>query len=114
MCIRDRGKKAKCYRFNNFKGGVRILNDTIFNKNIIVVGSERDNFMNAFENKENIKYSSINNKLPGVFKDDSGNFYDAFGKCVEGDKKGNQLTVLNGFTAYWFAWYAFYPEVEFE
>ena len=108
------GKKAKCYRFNNFKGGVRILNDTIFNKNIIVVGSERDNFVNAFENKENKKYSAINNKLPGVFKDDSGNIYDAFGNCVEGDKKGNQLTVLNGFTAYWFAWYAFYPEVGFE
>ena len=64
--------------------------------------------------KENKKYSSVTNKLPAVFKDDSGNFYDAFGKCVEGDKKGNQLTVLNGFTAYWFAWYAFYPEVGFE
>ena len=46
------GNKAQCYRFNNFKGGVRILNDTAFEKNIIVVGSERDEFITAFENPQ--------------------------------------------------------------
>lgn len=105
--------KAKCYRFNNFKGGVRIITDNVFDKEIIVVGSERDNFITAFENPTKAKYFPSTDKLPGLFHDEQNNIYDAFGFCISGNKKGERLTPMNGFMAYWFGWYAFYPEVKF-
>ena len=107
-------KHAKCYRFSNFKGGVRILNDTAFNKNIIVVGSERDNFITAFENSSGLKFSPVNDQLPGIIKDENGNIYDVFGYCISGEKKGERLTPMTGFMAYWFAWYGFYPDLSFQ
>ena len=103
--------KAKCYRFDNFKGGVRILQDNVFEKDIIVVGSQRDNFITAFENPSKQKYFPVSNQLPAVFKDENNNMYDVFGYCTNGEKKGERLTPMNGFIAYWFGWYAFYPEV---
>lgn len=106
--------KAKCYRFNNFKGGVRIITDTVFEKNIIVVGSERDDFITAFENPSNTKFFPATNKLPGLFRDGDNNVYDAFGYCVDGGKKGERLTPMNGFMAFWFGWYAFYPDVTWQ
>lgn len=106
--------KAKCYRFKNFKPGIQIINDTVFEKNIIVTGSATDNFITAFENPENKKFTVVKNKLPGIIKDDAGNIYDLFGYCIEGNDKGKRLTPMNGFIAYWFAWYAFYPELKFE
>lgn len=108
------GNKAQCYRFNNFKGGVRILNDTAFEKNIIVVGSERDEFITAFENPQHKKYMPSVNKLPGLFKDEAGNLYDIFGYCIDGPLKGSRLQPMDGFMAYWFGWYAFYPTLTFE
>lgn len=104
---------AKCYRFKNFKGGLKIINDNVFDRNVIIVGSEPANFITAFENPENIKYTSVKT-FPGIIKDNEGNIYDAFGYCLEGAKKDSRLTPVNGFIAYWFAWYAFYPEVVFE
>jgi len=108
------GDKAKCYRFDNFKNGIRILGDTVFEKPIIVVGSERENFIIAFENPENLSFKPYTKQIPAVIQDNAGNTYDLFGTCIEGPKKGTSLTAMNGFTAYWFAWYAFYPDVKFE
>lgn len=106
--------QAKCYRFTNFKSGVRIIYDTVFEKNIIVVGSAPDNFITAFENPEQRKFFPVTNQLPGLFKDEQNNIFDAFGFCLSGDKTGERLTPMNGFMAYWFGWYAFYPEVTFK
>lgn len=108
------GDNAKCYRFNNFKNGIRILSDTAFGKEIIVVGSERDNFAMAFENTAKTVFKPYTKQVPGVMQDAEGNVYDPFGYCIEGNKKGSRLTPVNGFIAYWFAWYAFYPDVQFQ
>lgn len=108
------GDEARCYRFNNFKNGVRVIMDTAFQKSIIVVGSDRDNFIVAFNREGNHSYSPNTKQVPGIFSDEEGNVYDAFGYCVEGQKKGSRLTPVNGFIAYWFAWYAFYPQVQFK
>jgi hypothetical protein len=104
-------EQAKCYRFDLFKPGVKVLNDTAFGKNIILIGSERDNFITAFENPSEQKFVIVKNKLPALFQDEEGNMYDIFGYCVEGNKKSERLNPANGFTAYWFAWAAFYPKV---
>lgn len=38
-----------------------------------------------------------------------GNIYDLFGHIVEGPDKGDRLKTPKQFSAYWFAWAAFYP-----
>jgi hypothetical protein len=52
--------------------------------------------------------------MPGIMRDAEGNVYDVFGYCISGTKMGTRLTPMNGFTAYWFAWYAFYPTIQFK
>jgi hypothetical protein len=32
------------------------------------------------------------------------------GECIEGELKGNRLTMLNGMTGFWYAWTRFYPQ----
>ncbi len=108
------GDEARCYRFANFKNGLRILSDTAFGKNIIVVGSERDNYITAFQNPSNLIFTPNTGQMPGIMRDAEGNVYDVFGYCISGTKMGTRLTPMNGFTAYWFAWYAFYPTIQFK
>ncbi len=106
--------KAQCFRFNNFKPGVRILQETVFDKPVIIVGSEPDQFITAFENPQEKKFKPVAKQIPAIFSDDAGNMYDIFGYCLEGDLKGSRLQPVDGFIAYWFAWYAFYPDVKFQ
>jgi len=108
------GDAARCYRFSNFRNGIRVLQDTAFGKNILVVGSERDNFITAFAHPGGTTFKPYTKQVPGVMADAEGNVYDPFGYCIEGTKKGSRLTPLNGFTAYWFAWVAFYPDLQFK
>lgn len=106
--------EAKCYRMQNFRNGIRIVNDSVFGKNVVLIGSEQDNFIVAFENDLNGKKLSLKpltGKAPSIAIDTEGNTFDIFGKCTEGPLKGQQLNSVDGFIAYWFAWAAFYPEV---
>lgn len=106
---------AVVYRFSDFKNGIAINMDTLSGKPVIVVGSTDDNFIVVFENALNGKSITpkiAKNKLPGIIEDNEGNVFDIFGYCISGPAKGSRLQPMNGFIAYWFAWAAFYPEVE--
>ncbi|MFN0274555.1 MAG: DUF3179 domain-containing protein [Chitinophagales bacterium] len=108
-------EKVKCYRFDNFKNGVTVLEDSVFGKKIVLIGSKQDNFITAFENNLNgtqLKLKPVSNTLPAICSDENGNLFDVFGNCIEGSLKGAQLKQVDGFIAYWFAWAAFYPEAE--
>lgn len=108
------GDNAKCYRFDNFKHGIQIISDSVFSKNVILIGSEENNFIVAFENKiqgKKLQFVPATSSAPALIQDGSGNLFDAFGTCIQGPLKGEQLPQLKGFTAYWFAWAAFYPEL---
>ncbi|MBC8046685.1 MAG: DUF3179 domain-containing protein [Fimbriimonadaceae bacterium] len=107
--------QAKCYFFNNFKHGITVINDSVFGKNIVLIGSLQDDFIVAYENNINgnkITLKPIIGKLPAIVTDEAGNLFDVLGNCIEGNLKGSQLKSVDGFIAYWFAWAAFYPEVE--
>lgn len=113
--LNDDGGKTKVYAFSNFKNGITVVNDSVFGKNIALIGSMQDNFIIAFEttlNGTSLQLQPVSNKLPAVVKDENGNLFDVFGYCIEGALKGTQLKAVDGFVAYWFAWAAFYPEVE--
>ena len=44
--------------------------------------------------------------------DDENNKWDIFGKAISGPKTGQQLTPVQSYNAYWFAWAAFWPSSE--
>ncbi len=45
-------------------------------------------------------------------KDSEGTMYDLTGLAVDGPGKGERLQKVTQFMGYWFAWAAFYPEIE--
>jgi hypothetical protein len=106
---------AKVYDFNLFKNGITVITDSVFGKNIAVIGSMQDNFIIAFETTlggATLHLQPAVSALPAIVTDANGNLFDVFGYCVEGNLKGTQLNAVDGFVAYWFAWAAFYPDVE--
>lgn len=77
----------------------------------IVIGSNEFNFMCAYFTKDN-KFEPVQDRLPIVMKDANNNFYDIFGQVVEGPSKGAQLKKSAFMMGYWFAWAAFYPDLD--
>lgn len=103
-----------CFPLTDFKLGITLKMDTLFDKPAIVIGSAPENFVVIFENNLNgksIDAKIVRNALPGIIGDSNGNVFDVFGYCVSGPDKGSRLQPMNGFIAYWFAWAAFYPDV---
>ena len=50
--------------------------------------------------------------LPVIMKDSEGTMYDVSRLAVAGPGKGERLLPVTQFMGYWFAWAAFYPEIE--
>jgi len=108
------GDSAKCYRVQNFKNGLQLIQDFVFGKHVIIAGSARDQLAAAFEIPAGMELHPYTKQTPGIMQDAEGNIYDIFGYCVSGKDAGKRLEAMNGFTAYWFAWYAFYPTLTFQ
>lgn len=49
--------------------------------------------------------------LPAILEDNLGNYWDVFGKAVNGPDKGAQLEFVHQVKAYWFSVASFFPEV---
>lgn len=111
------GEKAKVYPIAGFSPGITVVNDTFNNTSLVVVGSMARNFAVAFESttiqgEELHSFTALENELPVVMVDAGGTKWDIFGRAVEGPRRGEELQSVRSFTAYWFAWGAFYPGVE--
>lgn len=106
-------ENAKVYRFNQFENGGDLLSDQYDDLDLIIIGDKDRNFMVAFKNDLNgstHQFSYVSNGSGSVvFKDELGNQYDLFGKIVDGPNKGNILSPVTSFMAYWFSIGAFYP-----
>ena len=103
---------SKVYRFTNFTNG-NVLKDTFNDKDYLLVGNE--NLIKAFELSE--PYSSLTftydfNNTEVFFKDNEGNKWSVFGKAIEGQRSGEQLTPAVSVVSYWFSIAAFYPNPE--
>lgn len=102
------------YRFNRFSSGIGVLSEMAGARRIVVVGSEEQNFIVSFYTDEPsiVTYTAIQNQLPIAFTDSNGNQYDLFGEVISGPKLGQGLDPTDSFMGYWFAWAAFYPELD--
>lgn len=109
------GEKTEVYPIAGFSDGVSVLNETFNGTPIVVVGSKAKNFAIGFESSlgdEILSFTPLQNELPVVMIDAGGTKWDIFGRAVEGPRSGKELDSIRSFTAYWFAWGAFYPGVE--
>lgn len=121
---KDRGlgiiveNKAKFYPLNKFNSGsVSVEEDQFQGLDLVVVGSAEQNFIMAFDRRlpdgKILQFQAINQTGQAVvMKDDEGNEWNVFGEAVAGLRKGTQLKAVEGYIGYWFAWGAFYPNLE--
>lgn len=108
--------QARAYQLSNFGAGVGVINDTFSDLPVVVAASEPDNFMVIFERtvggSVQLNFNALQGQLPAVMQDDEGTIWDLFGRGLAGPRAGEQLAVTASFIAYWFAWGAFYPDLE--
>ncbi|MEL6922933.1 MAG: DUF3179 domain-containing protein [Bacteroidota bacterium] len=111
----DNGR-ARTYRFDAFDSDeVVIKYDKFMGTELVIVGSERDNFLVAFQ--QQLKNETLNFKVSerypaALLEDDEGNQWDLFGLAISGPRTGQRLEMANAYLGYWFAWGAFYPDCE--
>ncbi len=107
------GEKVKAYRLAEFKGALSLLTDTVGKNEIIVAGSQPDNFIVSFYTEtSDSEFKVEKDSYPVILSDSEGNKWDVFGHAVEGPRKGERLKSPRSFMGYWFAWAAFYPDIE--
>ncbi len=102
------------YRFGHFPDEIRVVSDVLGDRRIVVVGSEQKNFIVSFYSDESasVIYRGVQNQFPTVFEDNNGNSYDIFGEAINGPLKGQRLIPTDSYIGFWFAWAAFYPDLE--
>ncbi|MBX2872318.1 MAG: DUF3179 domain-containing protein [Saprospiraceae bacterium] len=102
-------KAAKAYRFSSMPdNGVGVFTDVFREYNLVIVGSQEANFMQAYVQPEGLTFEPVQDKLPIVMRDDEGNTWNIFGEAVAGPRMGQKLLETRSFIGYWVAWGAFY------
>jgi len=110
------GSKTLAFRFSSFNNGISAMSKVVDGSSITIVGSKADNYIVSYYNKlsdgTNLSFTVVQDKLPIVLTDNEGNSWDIFGEAVGGARLGQRLKPTKSFIAYWFAWAAFYPDIE--
>lgn len=91
---------------------IGLIMDTVEQVPVLVIGSPGMNFIVSFLNDLGAGAKTlepVQNALPVILQDSSGNRWDISGQVVEGPLEGTQLTPTQSFIGYWFSWGAFFP-----
>jgi len=110
---------SKVYQVDSFGASTQTINEQFENQSIVVVGNSTQNIA-AIYNRELsdgtiLTFSPIQDDLPNIMSDGEGNIWDVFGTAVSGPRVGEQLEMTQSYTAFWFAWVAFFenPQIHF-
>jgi len=107
------GGKVKTYSFESFAGAEnKLVKDFFSGQELLVVGNQDKNFITAFYAESGREYEIVSNDFPSILSDNQGNTYDIFGKAVSGPESGQRLEQAPSFIGYWFAFAAFYPDLD--
>ena len=102
---------AKVFEINDFDENGELIFDFIHGMKVVVVGNSKKNFVVAFF--PILKGKSISLEFKDqLLIDENENHYNLFGEVISGPDKGSRLESPMYFTGYWFAWVAFYPNLE--
>lgn len=115
--INEESTVAQIFTFGRFEEGLSMKRELWFGKDLLVVGSEPLNlivsFYNDLEGGENLEFTvASNTSLPVILTDNEGNEWDLFGEAVSGPRRTQQLTPTRSYMGFFFAFGAFYPNVE--
>ncbi len=118
LAVFDKGN-ITVFRFDQLETNNNlILNDfsEYMEKKIVVTGDKNANLMVAFNrllpDGNELNFEVVMNELPVVLKDNEGTKWDVFGRAVSGPRKGQRLQPVTQMMGYWFAFAAFYPDLE--
>jgi hypothetical protein len=107
--------RAKAYK-NAFFKSRRIVADSFQNENFVIIGDEKAGFVASFYEKfiddEKLKFTPISEGTATIMSDQFDNRYNIFGQAISGPNEGIWLRSTGGVMGFWFAWAAFYPEIE--
>jgi len=108
--------KTIAFRFDQLETNEHLITVLFNDKQLVVTGDKQLNLMIAFDSKLTdgtiLDFQYLNNQLPNILTDNEGNVWDIFGRAVEGPRKGEALLPVTQMMGYWFAFAAFYPEIE--
>jgi len=101
------------FRFKSFKDRVSRINTRFNGLDLVIFGSQPDNFLTAFERRltsgELVNLTAMDDVFPIIAEDDHGGKWNIFGEAVSGPHEGVRLSAVDSYMAYWFAWGAFWP-----
>jgi hypothetical protein len=105
---------SKVYQLDGFGSPTMTINEEFEGQSIVVVGNSDLDFAAIYSRELSdgtiLNFSPLDDDLPNVMSDDEGNTWDVFGTAVSGLRAGEQLAMTESYTAFWFAWVAFFPE----
>jgi hypothetical protein len=109
---------TRVFQIDAFPDAIQVRNDSFQNRDLITIGSMDRNIAVTYERRLTdgtiLQFEPVQNRLPVIMKDESGMFWDVFGFAVEGQHEGKQLTLIESYPTYWFAWAAFFPDAVIE
>jgi hypothetical protein len=100
---------------------IEFFNDTVqiyqanFNSHkLLIVGDKNEQYFSAFIYDEDLganAFYAVQNNLPNIMNDDTGNIFDMFGNVVSGPAAGKRLLSPHAYRAHTFAWQAIFSEI---
>lgn len=110
-------EKVKVYRFESVSKGVNnVIQDQISSTNIVVFGSQEDNYLVAYEGRAEdgtaLDFTAFEGAGEAVAVDNEGNEWNVFGEAISGDRTGQKLLPTRSYIGYFFSWAAFYPDLQ--
>lgn len=110
---------SKVFQLQGFGATTQTVNDQLGDLHFVAVGSSSLDFA-AIYNRELadgtvLVFAPLQDQLPAVMTDSEGNTWDIFGTSVAGPRAGQRLGKTESYTAFWFAWAAFFadPQIHF-
>ena len=114
--IRASDQSSRVYQINQFSSGIQVINTTFKEQPIVVIGSSDKQFATIYSAKTQDGtlqvFEALQDQLPAIMRDQEGNLWDVFGRAIAGSRSGEELAKTESYTAYWYAWAAFFPNAE--
>lgn len=114
--IRSDQNSSKVFQIDSFSNEIEVINTDFNNQPIVVIGSKDMRFATIYSANTvdgvTQTFEALQDQFPAVMKDQEGNQWDVFGRAISGSKQGEELAKTESYTAYWYAWAAFFPNAE--
>jgi hypothetical protein len=110
------GDRTKVYPLASFGDTTSVINDVFNGTPLIAVGNTQKNFAAMYQRRltdgTELSFVPLQDEFPAVMADNEGTKWDVFGRGLSGPRAGQSLEHPRAYTAYWFAWAAFFPNAE--